>query len=449
MQADPPRTHYQTLGVAAECTAEEIKAAYRRLIRQAHPDVAGPDGAARAAELSAAYAVLSRPDRRQAYDDELRDGLSAWGDRTEPDPDFADEWGTPDDWQQEPPPAAAAPEETLDDVEVDEAGTGPDTAPETGSAATSGDFDWVGSDDATAVQVRTPIRRWAWVAAAGLALVIAAALWSWLTWTPGAMLTTDQAGAAAVIVPVVGIAVGYLLHDRVPLTAKAAGIAAVVVIIAGEVAAQPPWQSSVRLLYVLALAVALGLLLQQLVDEQRQLNAVLGAKALRENNIFGSLSGDVGSELLQRDCDPLYSIPAVRIIRTPSPDALFSHAVVCGDKVAFVRAVVAAGGRFRWSGPTLFRDGADGWPSEVIRGDYQGAARQLPAIMGKSTQVGLWVLIYPPDRREVSQDPDPLMPAVQDPRAGIDAIGHFLTADNELELVDQQRVVTAANTLFG
>jgi hypothetical protein len=109
---------------------------------------------------------------------------------------------------------------------------------------------------------------------------------------------------------------------------------------------------------------------------------------------------------------------------------------------------VAAGGRFHWSGPTLFLDAGDGWPVEVIKGDYVGAARQLPAIAGKATEVRCWILVYPTDRAEVAQQPDPLMPAVVDARTGIDAIGRFLTTDNRPTLVDQPRVVSAANALF-
>jgi hypothetical protein len=49
------------LGVPDGAGAEEIKRAYRRLVRAHHPDVAGdrPDAGARTAELAAAYAVLT------------------------------------------------------------------------------------------------------------------------------------------------------------------------------------------------------------------------------------------------------------------------------------------------------------------------------------------------------------------------------------------------------
>jgi curved DNA-binding protein CbpA len=68
--------HYQLLGVKVEATPEEITRAYRAAMKRAHPDKAraGQREAAeeRARALNAAYAVLSKPDSRRAYDAELR-----------------------------------------------------------------------------------------------------------------------------------------------------------------------------------------------------------------------------------------------------------------------------------------------------------------------------------------------------------------------------------------
>ncbi len=55
------------------CTLEQIRAAYRLLAKQHHPDVNGGSRAAlaRTQELNAAYETLSDPDLRSAYDREL------------------------------------------------------------------------------------------------------------------------------------------------------------------------------------------------------------------------------------------------------------------------------------------------------------------------------------------------------------------------------------------
>ena len=60
---------YSILGVPAAATAEEIRAAYRRLARQYHPDLnSNPEAEARMKEINEAYATLSDPMRRRYYD---------------------------------------------------------------------------------------------------------------------------------------------------------------------------------------------------------------------------------------------------------------------------------------------------------------------------------------------------------------------------------------------
>ncbi len=63
------RDYYEILGVSKSASGEELKSAFRRLARQYHPDVnKEPDAEERFKELNEAYAVLSDPDRRAAYD---------------------------------------------------------------------------------------------------------------------------------------------------------------------------------------------------------------------------------------------------------------------------------------------------------------------------------------------------------------------------------------------
>ena len=62
--------HYRTLGVAAGASHLELRAAYRRLMREHHPDLRPGDPAseAMARRVTEAWAVLGRPSRRAAYD---------------------------------------------------------------------------------------------------------------------------------------------------------------------------------------------------------------------------------------------------------------------------------------------------------------------------------------------------------------------------------------------
>lgn len=70
--ADGPADYYALLDVAHDASVEEIRAAYRRLQKACHPDVAGDDGAACSALLNLAVAVLSDGAQRRRYDDLLR-----------------------------------------------------------------------------------------------------------------------------------------------------------------------------------------------------------------------------------------------------------------------------------------------------------------------------------------------------------------------------------------
>jgi len=61
---------YAVLGVSKDATAEELKKAHRKLVREYHPDRNPDDPSAeeRFKEVQEAYDVLSDPEKRQAYD---------------------------------------------------------------------------------------------------------------------------------------------------------------------------------------------------------------------------------------------------------------------------------------------------------------------------------------------------------------------------------------------
>src|SRR5436305_9715229 len=61
--------YYAVLGVRRDATQDDIKKAYRRLARELHPDVnPDPGTQERFKEVTAAYEVLSDPQKRQMYD---------------------------------------------------------------------------------------------------------------------------------------------------------------------------------------------------------------------------------------------------------------------------------------------------------------------------------------------------------------------------------------------
>jgi len=65
----PDTDLYALLGVSKDASADEIKKAYRRLARDLHPDVnPDPETQERFKEITAAYEILSDPEKRQRYD---------------------------------------------------------------------------------------------------------------------------------------------------------------------------------------------------------------------------------------------------------------------------------------------------------------------------------------------------------------------------------------------
>ncbi|MEN9524386.1 MAG: hypothetical protein RL536_455 [Candidatus Parcubacteria bacterium] len=66
---------YEILGVSPTSGIEEIKAVYRKLSVQWHPDVnKNPEAGHKFAELSEAYSVLSDPQKRKELDEKISTG---------------------------------------------------------------------------------------------------------------------------------------------------------------------------------------------------------------------------------------------------------------------------------------------------------------------------------------------------------------------------------------
>jgi molecular chaperone DnaJ len=65
-RSDPAVDAYAVLGVSAQASAVEIKAAYRALVKRHHPDAGGD--AERILALNAAWEVLRDPHSRSRYD---------------------------------------------------------------------------------------------------------------------------------------------------------------------------------------------------------------------------------------------------------------------------------------------------------------------------------------------------------------------------------------------
>src|SRR3982751_4147536 len=88
------RDYYAILGVPRNASADEIKKAYRRLARELHPDLnPSADAQDRFKEVTAAYEVLSDPQKREIVDlggDPLAPGGGGGGAAGGPFGGFAD-----------------------------------------------------------------------------------------------------------------------------------------------------------------------------------------------------------------------------------------------------------------------------------------------------------------------------------------------------------------------
>jgi molecular chaperone DnaJ len=85
------RDYYEILGVARSASTDDLKAAFRKMARQYHPDVnKAPDAEERFKEINEAYAVLSDPEKRAAYDRFGHAGVRGPGGGVDFNVDFSD-----------------------------------------------------------------------------------------------------------------------------------------------------------------------------------------------------------------------------------------------------------------------------------------------------------------------------------------------------------------------
>ena len=63
--------HYEVLGVSPDASREEIRSAFRTLVKKYHPDVLPGALGSRFKEILGAWRILGDPHARRAYDREI------------------------------------------------------------------------------------------------------------------------------------------------------------------------------------------------------------------------------------------------------------------------------------------------------------------------------------------------------------------------------------------
>ena len=92
------QTPYKTLGVPKTAKPEQIKRAYRMLVKRFHPDLfpsgsaAQLEAAERLRRINEAYGILSNPKKRSAYDAKTKEHGSTF---SEPKPEYCERCGKP------------------------------------------------------------------------------------------------------------------------------------------------------------------------------------------------------------------------------------------------------------------------------------------------------------------------------------------------------------------
>lgn len=458
-------TFYDILGVAPEADESEIKKSYRNIMKSCHPDVArdDPTAADRAAMANIAYATLSDPAKRMEYDKALagptEEELAQAA--QEQASSFEDEWGT--EW------TPGAEDGVFSTEIVDE-----------GESVIDDDLMVV--DDAPlppryagpkwAPQVMGPPYLVSGFSAKPYWLLALACLVLWgLLQSISAFLPQSSMSIPPSSKTILGIALMV-----VQLIAWIAGI--VLARKRDELAVpespKPVWLKTIGALVALSIVAivvsmfvspfgglvwaGVGFLSTYLPLSyvfyagrlRKELNRIVPAETLMGSNRFGALPGGVAADQVDLVLAELNKLSSVRVLMCQNPDSWFSHAVVCGHRVAFVRGVYGAPGFYRWSGPSLLvQMSRQNLPVELLNvsrnnrgvGLEQQMAALRTALEGRAEVASMFAVVSTEEGDVVGAPPSATRPAVVRLDDLEDLVGFFINDGNNPPLEVNHDVV--------
>lgn len=446
-------THYDVLGVKPDASKEEITKAYRKAMRIAHPDTSGEAHSPLAILVGQAYAVLRDENQRAAYDQALAGP-------TEPSSSQPG-WGTEEAWDDTP--VSPQFDDTYDVPFADEGYPAP--APTPYFAPTTpvdvNKVSWLRGlvihDDPVYTPGKRTVLNPILLSTLGLLLYVAIPqlaadstnlrlifgsfqLLGLLLLLPSAFGAQGRGGWVGFTVS------GFILAGFFAGTAGSMNLgiyfAVTTLLMSAAALSWRKWRIGRG-------AGADDVVALSVVKDQRVFGDP-GVGLYETINRFGAdnVAKGVHGERLTADLlDHLMILPGVRIIHglhfPGSQKADVDHAVICGNRVAFIDSKYWTGGDWSWDAPGVVVNrktpGGPGYPRTT---HFQNAVESFTRSL-KGMEVRGWFIIHPNDGRPVATDNTKAFgqPRLANSEQALEEIGAWLL-EGQPSVIDRRHMAT-------
>lgn len=121
---------------------------------------------------------------------------------------------------------------------------------------------------------------------------------------------------------------------------------------------------------------------------------VLKPKSLKNSNSFGELDGSISAQLIDSELNPLWDAKGLRVFRVKHPS--FSHVLMLGNKIAVIKGVdLHAPGVMQWSGPTLMNRYSNNGYTPVLNEHYRNYLEDFLVKLPKTIEVYPFIAVFP------------------------------------------------------